>query len=157
MESRLTIDFDRYEYITREADREERWDRDDTATDWTARSIQLVTRDKDYFDVIAPFKVQLGDSLIVVYAIYSTGDSFGHDSRGCKEIIDVFKSTEKAADCVRAVQATENDHNDYSQKEAIWVREDGSEGKLDYAPWNGYFESLDGVYAELLQVKTIGF
>lgn len=153
MESRLKIDFDRYEFVTRSADSEDQWDRDDTCTDWTARNIELVTSDKAYFDVIAPFEVKLGDSLIVVYAIYSTGDSFGHDERGCKEIIDVFKSPEKAADCVRAIEATQNGYNDYSEKSAEWIREDGSQGKLDYVPWNGYFESLDGVYAELLAVK----
>ena len=157
MESRLKIEFDRHEYITREADRDDVWDRDDTRTDWSATGIELVSRDKDYFDVIAPFKVEIGDSLIVVYAIYSTGDSFGRDDGACKEIIDVFKSPDRAHGCVKAVEATENGYNDYFNKEAVWIREDGSVGKLDYAPWNGYFESLDGVHAELLRVNTISF
>lgn len=140
------------EEISREPYEDDEWDRGDTYTSWTLEGCSI-KEEGEYFDVIAPFEVKSGDRVIVVYAIYSTGDSFGRAEGACKEVIDVFKDINKASDCVRAVEKTYKSWDDHTEKKVEWIREDGSEGKLDYVPWNGYFESLDSVRSEIIEVK----
>lgn len=140
------------EETTREPYKDDDWDRGDSYTSWDLLGCSI-KEEGEYFDVIAPFEVKSGDSVIVVYAVYSTGDSFGHDEGACKEVIDVFKDMDKAEACVRAIESTTKSWDDRTEKKAEWIREDGSAGKLDYVPWNGYFESLDYVRAETVEVK----
>lgn len=133
----------RSETVTRQADSDDRWDRDDTFTDWYVTGIKVVPKE-DYFDVIAPFDVNKRDWYWLVYAVYSTGDSFGSDQDGCMEILDLFMDGDKAQACADSV--------DGSNSSVTWIREDGSEGKLAYVPWNGYFESLSYVRCEKVTV-----
>lgn len=153
MSTYLSVNSSCHEYVTREGNREDPWDRDDTSCDWSFHDVSIVGSNSS-FDLIAPFDLKSGDRVWVVLAVYSTGDSFGHDDRACCEYIDVFLDENKALDCVRAIEKTSgsrwDDNTEYASK---WVREDGSEGKLDYVPWNGYFESLDFVNCERLEVK----
>ncbi len=131
------------ETVTRAADTDDRWDRDDTHTEWDVRGIK-VTSELEYFDVIAPFDVNDQSWYWLVYAIYSTGDSFGHDADACMEVVDLFASHDKAQACANSI--------DGSKSSVTWIREDGSEGKLSYVPWNGYFESLSYVRCEKVMV-----
>lgn len=147
---RVNSECDRY--VTREARSDDEWDRDDTATDWNFRNVYIVDENSSW-DLVLPFDVKQGDDVWVVAAVYSTGDSFGHDRGYCVEYIDGFLDKHKARDCARAIEATQKSFDDRTDKEAKWIREDGTEGKLDYVPWNGYFESLDEVHCVYLEVK----
>lgn len=146
----LKVNFDIREEVTRAATEDE-WDRDDTYTSWTLEDVAVVP-ESGYFDVISSFEVNPGDTLLVVYAVYSTGDSFGRDDCGAMEVIDVFKSADKAAECVKAIENSASRYDSKNVSDASWVREDGSDTKLDYVPWNGYFESLEHVRCELAKV-----
>lgn len=149
----LRVDADKREWTTRAGDPEDRWDRDDTAASWTFNHVSIV-EEKAYFDLAVPFEVKPGDDVWVVAAIYSTGDSFGRDDGACCEYIDAFLDKHKARACRDAVEASRKGWDDHTDKDVKWVREDGSEGKLDYVPWNGYFESLDDVRCEYLEVRV---
>ena len=152
MSTYLCVNYDCHEYVTREGNRDDEWDRDDTARDWSFRNVFL-SEEKSAWDLCLPFEVKQGDDVWVVLAIYSTGDSFGHDERACVEYVDAFLDKHKARDCARLVEASQKSYDDRTDKEVKWIREDGSEGKLDYVPWNGYFESLNEVECLYLEVK----
>jgi hypothetical protein len=152
MATYLRVDYDKREYVTREADRSDEWDRDDTSASWDFKSVGVVSS-VSCFDLVVPFDVKKGDDVWVVVAIYSTGDSFGHDDRACAEYIDAFLDKHKARACRDAVEKSRKGWDDYEEKKCEWIREDGSLGKLDYVPWNGYFESLDTVECEYLEVR----
>jgi hypothetical protein len=148
----LRVNSERREYVTRQGDPEDRWDRDDTSTDWNFRNVYIVDENASW-DFCLPFEVKQGDDVWVVAAIYSTGDSFGRDDRACVEYIDAFMDKHKARECARLADASQKGWNDHEDKKVEWVREDGSAGKLGYVPWNGYFEVLDEVRCEYLEVK----
>jgi hypothetical protein len=148
----LRVNSECREYVTREADRTDEWDRDDTARDWSFRNVYIVD-EKASWDLALPFEVKQGDDVYVVLAIYSTGDSFGRDERYSVEYIDGFLDKVKARVCWDVVEASRKSYDDHTDKKVAWIREDGSEGKLDYVPWNGYFESLDDVHCEYLEVR----
>lgn len=143
MSTHVSVVSNRYETVTREADSDDRWDRDDTLTEWHVSGIKVVP-DRDYFDVIVPFDVDKQGWYWLVYVIYSTGDSFGYDQNGCMEVLDLFIDGSKAQACADAVSG--------DNTSVTWIREDGSEGKLGYVPWNGYFESLSYVRFEKVAV-----
>lgn len=148
----LRVDTNRYGTITRSADPESEWDRDDTSSIWEFNFVTIVD-EQDYFDLCVPFDLKKGDDVWVVTAIYSTGDSFGHDASGCCEFIDAFLDKHKARECANVIRASENSYRDKTEHKIKWIREDGSEGRLDYAPWNGHFESLDKVQCNYLEVR----
>ena len=139
-------------YTTRVADSTDRWYRDDTATSWELNHVNL-SSEYSYWDVCVPFVVNPGDDVWIVAAVYSTGDSYGHDEGACIEYIDAFFDKHKARECARVVNLTRKDYHNHTEKKLEWTREDGSTAKLSYVPWNGYFESLDKVFCDCLEVK----
>ena len=147
----LRVDADKREYVTREAT-EDQWDRDDTDASWEFNHVTIAS-ENGWFDLTVPFDVKKGDDVWVVVAIYSTGDSFGRDDRACAEYIDAFLDKHKARECRDAIEKTRKSWDDREDKKAEWIREDGSVGKLDYVPWNGYFEHLDDVECVYLEVR----
>jgi hypothetical protein len=148
----LRVDSDKREWTTRTGDPDDRWDRDDTDASWSFNHVTIV-EEKDHWDIAVPFDIKKGDDVWVVAAIYSTGDSFGRDDRACCEYIDGFMDKFKARECRDIVDRSRKGWNDHTDKKVEWIREDGSEGKLGYVPWNGYFESLDQVECVYLEVK----
>lgn len=116
-----------HSYSTREANPDDPWDRDATATDWTIEDEFVISKDK-YGTVPLTFDPDPNTPYYAVYYIWSTGDSFGHYERAYCEIHGLYETRDEA------------------EKEAARLR-----GMTDYSvPWNGYFESLDE-----LEVKTV--
>jgi hypothetical protein len=76
-------------------------------------------------------ETDLHPPFFVVYADYTTGDTFGSDYEAC--IVGIVK-TEEEADAL-AFEARER-------------RGSGSLSNGFYVPWIGYFESLQGIYTE---------
>ena len=135
----LMLDTDSYVTITREADSSDRWDRDDTHTSWSINGVKLL--DHDAYKALscdADFKV--GDKVYVVYAVYSTGDSFGHDEGRDIEFVSWHRDEEIAKQNVQSLIQGNTKGYHYTIK-----LDNGSE-ITRYCPWDGYFESLD--YAE---------
>lgn len=112
-------------------DPDDRWDRASTSTSWSVHGLTL--HDKDTYDAVINYlEAKEGDEVYALYAVYSTGDSFGHDASGQLEFINVF-ATYKDAERARDSLATSN----------VYLLSNGQEISLGYKPWDGYFESLD--------------
>ena len=144
--TQIKIVYDRHSYVTRRGDPNDRWARDDTDADTTIKGIEVV-RDHDYFDITAPFEIDINKTYILLWAIYSTGDSFGHDG-GQVEFIDLFESQTLAA---QAAQEIEKQSDSYS---VTYTREDGNETSFA-SPWHGYFERLQEVRLDVVRVTRL--
>lgn len=93
---------------------------------------------EDGYDVMGiNANVKVGDVAYLVWAQYSTGDSFGRDG-GQYTLLDVALTREEA---------------EVAKKFYDEATHDGSYGaKAPYLPWFGYFESLDFVRVDGLVV-----
>lgn len=137
--SYLKLNVEQYREITRERDPNERWDGDDTRSSWEINGVELVD-DNTYQTVKNYLDAKVGDRIWVVYAVYSTGDSFGHDEDGQFEFVNVFATQADAEKCAEIlVKATEK---------AEYVLSDGTKVGYGWIPWRGYFESLSYIRAE---------
>lgn len=143
----IAIDYTRHEYVTRERDPTDSWDRDCTAADIDIYGIELVLDgEKSYRDISVPFEIDRNKSYLLLWADYNTGDSFGRDDNQV-EFIDLFESIEKAD----AARKKLSDSTDYSTK---YTREDGTEITV-HIPWQGYFESLNSLNIAVVRVTSI--
>lgn len=121
--------------ITRERSTDDEWDRGDSATDWTFDGVRLLRDDQDYSvdeNFLTKDDFVAGDTIYLVIAVWSTGDSFGHDEGACSEVFGAFKTNAEAEDFARVL----------ASKEKITV--EGSYYSL-YRPWDGYFEHLNSI------------
>lgn len=81
MISNIKVDYNEVGTITRRGDPNDRWDRDDTASSYTINGIVKVGED-EYQDLTVPYEVEKNTNYFLLYCVYSTGDSFGHDADG---------------------------------------------------------------------------
>jgi hypothetical protein len=145
----LTLDVRGYKEDTSEADPDDQWSVADTSTSWDVRGIKLSDKDGGEHSIRADFPVKSGDYVYVVYAVYSTGDSF-HNARGeYFELISMHRNQTVATRNRESVnRARPNDEGRHSM-----TIEFDSGGKVTrYCPWDGYFESLDYVTIEAFMV-----
>jgi hypothetical protein len=92
----------------------------DTAKSYHVTGFHL--RDDGYFDAVLLLDDdELDNDFFFVVAVWSTGDSFGHDEAANIEIMSVHKTLEEAENAKSILEKT----TDYS------------------VPWNGYFERLN--------------
>ena len=93
----------------------------------------------------------------VVWVEWSTGDSFGHGERCRTEVLGLFKSYDDAEVLKDAIEASSNkyDRRGYENDgAAYWVKTpDGQIFTSGWAPWLGYFESLDSVCIDWVEVR----
>lgn len=78
--------------------------------------------------------IEPGTPVFVIYAVWSSGDSFGSDTRGNYEFMSVTTDMDRA---IRNMDALRKD----GEREI--ENDDGSRMKISYRPWSGYFENLD--------------
>jgi hypothetical protein len=141
----LCADHDRHTHVTRTASSDDRWDRDDTATSHSVTGIHIVG-DDDYCDVVIATTVAPNERIWLVWAVYSTGDSFGHDDAANIEFISAHRDESTARHNAEVLRAIPRDTS-YGHRVPIML-EGG--GVMEYTvPWLGYFESLD--YVEIGQ------
>ena len=115
------VNYTSYTDVTREATEPE-YDRDDTSTSHTLQSVELVEDNR--FNCVGAFEATPGDTVHVVSATYSTGNSFGHDAGSGLEFVAVFKTFEKAERCRQQLQA----HTDiYQMLNRRWRENDPNE------------------------------
>lgn len=109
-------------------DPEDSWSRDSTEGSCYVTGATIV--EKDGYDTLGVEEdISRGDTIYLVWAEYTTGDSFGSDG-GNYELLEVF-----------------------IDKQMAWDRVSYWENISDYSvPWNGYFEYLDGVRVSALEV-----
>ena len=117
-----------------------------TGTDNTINGIEQVS-DNSFSELVTDFDIVPGESYYLLYAIYSTGDSFSR-SEGEVEFVGLYKDPTVAKSNADRIWDN-NEHHDSSHSVNL-VTEDGKEYLLS-VPWKGYFENLSDV-----SVKTVG-
>jgi hypothetical protein len=115
-------------WVTREGAPDDQWDCDSTDGSVTVTACRVAQQD-GYNVLQTSDTVAVGGKVWLVWAQYSTGDSFGSDG-GHYELCGVFSNLVSAEAEVARLQSVD----DYS------------------VPWNGYFENLDFIKAEEFEV-----
>lgn len=139
--------------VTRERNPDDQWDADDTQTSWYPEAVLLTDCDSEHA-MPADFDVQVGDMVHVVYAVYSSGDSFC-SLEGCNlEILSVHKNEDIARSNAKlAREAKEGVGKDWEENWNITLDTDSGVKLKFHCPWFDYFESLD--YVEVYSGKVI--
>lgn len=121
MASYIKFDVVENRWSTGGYDPEDSWSRD--STDGTVSILSAVkVKDYEYDTLCTENSIEVGDVVYLVWAQYSTGDSFGQDG-GQYELLEICMSREAATE-----------------------RKKYYEGVTDFSvPWSGYFENLDFV------------
>lgn len=126
---------------TRDPNPKDDWDRGDTITSYTLENVLM--GESTWYDLLYDGELSLGDAVHIVYAIYSTGDSFGHDTDGMIEFITAHRNLNVAKHNKVVAESCNNDNNDYTSS-VMLTFDDGQSFRFT-PPWNGYFESLSRV------------
>lgn len=145
---RVYINYNTHTELTREPDSSDSWDRGSTSSSHEILGLVLNSNDCSFLSerLDIDFDVHAGENYYLLYAVYDTGDSFGHDDDRGIEFIDLFKSEEKAD---KAYEVICRD----SKQPRIYIETETGKTHNFYAPWNGYFESLS--YVEVKPVSLL--
>lgn len=137
--TKLYIKTSSYVDIVKEANQDDEWDRDDTQRTHYVDQVSLDPVGYEYCYI--PGSIKKGDTVYLVYAVWSTGDSF-HRAEG--EYID-FISAHRTYDAAsRNENILDTDRAEGEGSTFKLFLDDGTE--FSYcASWFGYFESLDYV------------
>jgi hypothetical protein len=148
--------------ITRHATRDE-WDRDDTATEHYVQGIYRVPdREGGTYpycggeSLASSLDLKVDDTAFLVYVVYSTGDSFGHDEGRCLRPIGLYDSREKAekvADLLEA-HAKQDPNGPYEIRYTFTYPDNDGVERDCHAGWMGYFEHLDEVAVKKVTVLS---
>lgn len=115
----------------------------------------VVTKSKEFPDVTSIHDVQPGTNVLIVWAEWSSGDSFGHADNGSTEVLGLFLDMASAKTLADGIKY--GDKKGYhSQRTRNKPASDGYDIKTPdgqrftsgFASWNGYFESLTEVHID---------
>ena len=140
-----------YTSITSEVDPDDEWSRPSTETQYSIDGFEVHKREADGYELQTLYEPQHGVDYYLLYAVYSTGDSFGHDDGGGIEFIGFYTDSEKwiGEENQRRIDTNSYDSGSYN---ITLLSPRAKEFKL-YPPWTGYFEHLD--YTDLQIVRRI--
>ena len=133
----LAVHYKTREYVTRERNPDDQWDRDDTRSEHTMQYISIA-KEGDWNTITYPGEVKPGDKVYLLFAVYSTGDSFGHDEDRSVELISVHKDLNCAKYNYKMLEGVNKDS--YSAQVEL-SQDNGTTWKMN-PPWCGYFERL---------------
>lgn len=141
----LYVEYDTRTVRSRDRDPNDSWDRGNTHSEHTLKHIRIA-KDGNYPCITYPGLVKPGEKVYLVYAVYSTGDSFGHDTDRCLELISVHKDIDIARFNYQKVKTSIAHDYNYT----LEISQDNGQVVPVSCPWLGYFESLS-------LVKVAGF
>jgi hypothetical protein len=122
--------------VTRESDPEDVWGQDSTSTSWDIEGIAL--SDKDGSDALpADFDIKIGDTIFVVYLVYSTGDTFHQADGAYLEVLSFHKNEAVARKNLREIEGRK------AENFVMTIELDNGNKIERVCSWDGYFESLD--------------
>lgn len=158
--------------VSRYADPDSDYDRDDT---WQEHYIESISQadENQFYDLTVEFDLDPKCEYYLLYAIYSTGDSFGHDE-GRIEFVGLYENSYAANENMRRIEAhyetyrqlndrwyhsskqmskteLKNLEKNFDSYSVTLIANDGREYKVS-VPWTGYFESLTDVRVETVLV-----
>jgi hypothetical protein len=98
--------------------------------------------------VASTLDIPAGSTAYVVWVEWSTGDSFGWADRSATEVVGIFADEAAADHLSRAIR-----EQNWSSKESYDIRTpDGQQFQSRFAPWAGYFDRLDSVHVDVVEV-----
>jgi hypothetical protein len=120
--------------------------------DWYCEKIHsmsnIALRVNEYPDITSNLDIQAGMTAIVVWAIWSTGDSFGTSKCDSAEAMGIFVDPEAATQFASVLEKfSGGDGAGHNCLEITTI--DGQHHKV-YVPWVGYFE-----YFETIEVSSV--
>lgn len=141
-----------YTEQTREPHGTERYSyRGETSTSHSVEGIRLIKEGEYGHDcnemIHIGFEPKYDETYHLLYAVYSTGDSFGHDHAKCLEAIGLYQDRKIA----EANEKILKEAKKLDGSKLLKLSEEGTIKPYGYfPPWFGYFESLG--YIEVLAV-----
>ena len=109
----------------------------------------------EYPDVVSTHEFKAEDHAWLVWIEWSTGNSFGRSYRSCAEALGLFKDKVSAKLLAKTVEEFKVDRElDY--KDQYYVRCETPDGQVfdyPYACWLGYFETLEEVHCDLVEIE----
>ena len=119
----------------------------DWSSSYTNNLKDIVRKTNEYPDIVSSLDIAPGTRALIVWAIWSTGDSFGRSAGSNAEAFGIFTDIKSADELKEALEL----HTDCDNERSL-TTSDGQEFKIGYMPWDGYFESLDGVRIDVVTV-----
>lgn len=129
-----------------EYDGDDEWSRNTTTTEWKLKNVLLVKKTKfrnneNQFSIDVADEYKHGDVAFVVWACWSSGDSFGWDDDKYAEVFGVFKTYNEAEKLEQILwnwkKATRGDEKAYGI----------------YIPWTDMFSNLS--YVQLDEMRIV--
>jgi len=129
-------------------DPDDSWSRASTSTEWDVRGLKLIDKEGSHCysyreTVDVNFEPEKGKIYHLLYVVYSTGDSFGHDDGACFEAIGVYQDRKVAEENEKRLREGKPTVKGQWGDRVVLLMEGMAKGHEYYPPWNGYFESLD--------------
>lgn len=123
---------------------EDDWSRDSTYTEWYIdKVVRYEVASKSKLNILDTINTKHKGKCYLVYAIYSTGDSFGTDESANLELIWVFNDKNLAE---KAKEEIVTNYESYKgDRLPCYIEIDKGEVHLFNTPWIGYFENLETV------------
>lgn len=107
-----------------------------------------ITKTDEYPDVVSTHDVKNEETAILVWVEYSTGDSFGKSTKGSVESIGLFTDIKSANELKKHILNRKNNNQDgYDIKTS-----DGQVFSSKFCLWNGYFDVLEKVNVDVVEV-----
>ncbi len=120
-----------------------------TTTTWHVNGLRLVSEESPKYwgyreTTKVNFEPKKGNLYHLLYAVYSTGDSFGHDEGKCFEVIGVYKSRKVAEENEKRLNEGKPSQKGSWGSTMVLLKLEGTTKQHPYnRPWDGYFERLD--------------
>ena len=113
-----------------------------------------------YPDVVSTHDFKSGDEAYLVWFEYSTGDSFGNGHCSSVETTGLFHDKRIAQELVTAIEKFDGTERmdilnfEYASTNSFYFQtSDGQVFKYGFAPWTGYFETLELVHLEEVVIR----
>ncbi len=143
-----------YSEVTDAADPNDSWSADSTHTDHNIVGFKFA-KENFLTEIKVPFEILPNKDYYLVYALYTTGDSFSNHS-GNMEYIDLYDNEDLANEVVKTIEL---DYKIYGKRKdssfdnySVVIKNNmGNEFKMS-CPWKGYFERLDSIEAKSIRL-----
>jgi hypothetical protein len=108
----------------------------------------LVEKVEEYPDVISTLDIPSGGNALVVWVVWSSGDSFGNHSGGYAEAVGIFTDINAARELQKHI-----DSIDWQKTHELnFKTSDGQHFDIGFCGWAGYFEHVDSVNLDVVKV-----
>jgi hypothetical protein len=112
--------------------------------DYNILGIEKIVNKNSYYDLCIPFDIIKNKNYYLVYAIYTTADSYRRE-QGNIEFIDLYINKNKAEDCVNKIKN--------SKEDSIIIENQNNNNYVFHKPWGGYFDKLESI--EIIEISLI--